>query len=172
MIDALIGVFGAKKVGIKVSPVGCFNDMNDSNPVELYTYLLQRLDYRRIAYVELKDDHDKENNEGYGYPASSVQIPDIFSLFRPYFSGVIIGNNEFTSEKAEQYIKKGICDMVTFGRPYIISNLYLNILDPDLVPRLKAGIPLDTVYNFETFYSSGGVGYSDYLTYGLNINIK
>ena len=59
--DILIEVFGAKRVGIKISPVGCYNDMNDSDPIALFSYLLKQLDKKGIAYVELKDDHDTEN---------------------------------------------------------------------------------------------------------------
>jgi len=40
VIDILIEVFGAKRVGIKITPVGRFNDVCDSDPVSLYTYLI------------------------------------------------------------------------------------------------------------------------------------
>lgn len=39
MIDELISIFGKGRVGIKVSPIGRFNDMYDEDPIELYTYL-------------------------------------------------------------------------------------------------------------------------------------
>lgn len=39
MIDELISVFGKGRVGIKVSPIGRFNDMYDEDPIKLYTYL-------------------------------------------------------------------------------------------------------------------------------------
>jgi len=58
IIDQLIEVFGAKRVGIKVTPVGIFGDMNDSDPVKLYTYLLSELSKRNICFIELKDDAD------------------------------------------------------------------------------------------------------------------
>jgi len=51
VIDALISVFGAKRVGLKLSPVGRYQDMFNENPLETYSYLLKQLDKRGIAYV-------------------------------------------------------------------------------------------------------------------------
>ena len=38
VIDVLIEVFGKDRVGIKVSPITDYNDIDDSNPLELYSY--------------------------------------------------------------------------------------------------------------------------------------
>lgn len=61
VIDHLIGIFGAKPVGMKITPIGVYNDMNDTDPIPLYTYLLKELDKRGVAYLELKEDQDEEN---------------------------------------------------------------------------------------------------------------
>lgn len=53
-LDALISVFGADKVGIKLSPTGRYNDMYDSNPKEVTKYVLKELEKKKIAFVELK----------------------------------------------------------------------------------------------------------------------
>lgn len=54
MLDALISVYGADKVGIKLSPTGRYNDMYDSNPKELTKYVLKELEKKKIAFVEIK----------------------------------------------------------------------------------------------------------------------
>jgi 2,4-dienoyl-CoA reductase-like NADH-dependent reductase (Old Yellow Enzyme family) len=133
VIDELISVFGAGRVGIKVSPVGRYNDMFSPDPIELYTYLFKEFDKRGLAFIELKDDQDKENSENYGYPGSKDQIPDIFTTFRPFYKGVFIGNNLYTPTTAEENIKAGKFEIVTFGRLYISSILLSNIQDPDLI---------------------------------------
>lgn len=46
--------------------------MNDSDPLALYTYLIKELEKRKIAFIEMKDDKDKENEFEYGYPASQT----------------------------------------------------------------------------------------------------
>lgn len=61
VIDIFTAVFGEGRVGIKISPVGCLNDMNDSNPKGLLAYLVKSLNDRKIAFIEVKDDDDKEN---------------------------------------------------------------------------------------------------------------
>lgn len=40
VLDTVIEVFGADKVGIRFSPTGRYNDMYDSNPVELMRHIL------------------------------------------------------------------------------------------------------------------------------------
>jgi hypothetical protein len=69
-MDHLIEVFGAGRVGIKITPIGAFGDMLDSDPLKLYTYLLTELQKRKISFVELKDDRDPENFLNYGHPSS------------------------------------------------------------------------------------------------------
>jgi len=47
----------------------------------------------------------------------------------------------------------GQADLIAFGRPFI-SN-------PDLVERLRQGVPLNPP-DMATFYTPGPVGYTDY----------
>ena len=41
-MDKLIDVFGKGRVGLRISPTGRVNDMFDSAPIPLYTYLLEK----------------------------------------------------------------------------------------------------------------------------------
>ena len=52
-IDAAVSVFGKGRVGVRLSPYGTFNDMHDSDPMALFTYVLKQLNARDIAYVHL-----------------------------------------------------------------------------------------------------------------------
>jgi N-ethylmaleimide reductase len=38
--DAVVGVWGGGRVGIRFSPAGVFNDMRDSNPMETFGHVL------------------------------------------------------------------------------------------------------------------------------------
>ena len=53
VLDAVIGVFGKDRVGVRLSPYGTFNDMSDSNPVELFTYVIDQLNQRQIAFLDM-----------------------------------------------------------------------------------------------------------------------
>jgi len=39
ILDAVIHIWGKAKVGVIIGPTGRFNDMFDSNPAELTTYI-------------------------------------------------------------------------------------------------------------------------------------
>lgn len=41
VIDVVVEVFGADRVGVKLSPNGGFNDVSDSNPIELFSYIIE-----------------------------------------------------------------------------------------------------------------------------------
>jgi N-ethylmaleimide reductase len=62
-------------------------------------------------------------------------------------------NDQFTREKAEDWIQKGLADLVAFGTPFI-SN-------PDLPWRFKAGRTL-TPPDATSFYGGTEKGYTDY----------
>ncbi len=53
VVDAVAKIWGADRVGVRLSPFGTFNDMHDSNPVALFTYVLRELSKRNLAYVHL-----------------------------------------------------------------------------------------------------------------------
>jgi hypothetical protein len=43
------------QIGIKLNPVGRYNDISDQNPVETFNYLLKELSNRNIGFVELAE---------------------------------------------------------------------------------------------------------------------
>ncbi|MFP3409741.1 alkene reductase, partial [Pseudomonas sp. SIMBA_065] len=53
VVDAIAHTIGADKVGVRLSPSGNFNDMKDSNPTDLFSYVIQALSERGIAYLHL-----------------------------------------------------------------------------------------------------------------------
>ncbi|CAD8054239.1 unnamed protein product [Paramecium sonneborni] len=156
VIDELISIFGKGRVGIKVSPIGRFNDMYDEDPIELYTYLFQELDKRQIAFIELMNDKDEENAYNYGLPSSQSQTQNLYEKLRKSFTGVIIGNVGLNAESAAELIRNGLINAVSFGIPYV-SN-------PDLVERIKFDLP-HTQANPDTFFQGDQIGYTDYLPF-------
>jgi len=158
VMDRLIEVFGAEKVGIKLSPVGRFQDMYDSDPVALYSYFLKELDKRGVSYVQLM-----EPNEGYAgeifHEKGDKQIAEVCKTFRPHFKGTIIINNNLTPETAAKAVNEGYADLASFGK-YFISN-------PDFVERVQNGWGYND-WDHTTFSSGGEKGYTDYPFYKSN----
>jgi len=156
IMDILIEEFGSDKVGIKVTPVGRFNDMFDSDPLALYSYFLKELDRRKVAFVEISKAPEFRAVPNYYGVSGEEQIPDVYAAFRKSFSGIIIANNGFDFDSANKVIESGNADMVSFGRLFIAN--------PDLVKRFENGYKLNTP-NESTFYTPGAVGYIDYPKY-------
>ena len=154
IIDELISIFGKGRVGIRISPVGRFQDMFDSNPVETYTYLLKRLDEKGIAFVEII-----EGSVHYGpsyYIPGKEQISNLAKTFRGAFKGTLITNCSHTPESALEFIQNGWADLVTFGKLFLAN--------PDLIARIKNGWDFNK-WDFSTFYIGGEKGYIDYPLY-------
>jgi 2,4-dienoyl-CoA reductase-like NADH-dependent reductase (Old Yellow Enzyme family) len=157
-VDALISVFGADRVGIKLSPTGRYNDMFDSNPVQLYTHLLKELEKKKTSFIELMRGPEGLPGENLWGVKGEEQIPDVLKTFRPVFNGTIIGNNVFNFEEANKSIAEGLVDLVSFARPYIAN--------PDLPKRYLNGWKLGDI-DYKTIYFGGKGGYIDYPKYQM-----
>ncbi|PHZ25968.1 alkene reductase [Yersinia bercovieri] len=147
VVDATAAQWSAERIGIRISPLGPFNGLdNGEDQEEAALYLIDELNKRHIAYL-----HISEPDWAGGKPYSEA----FRDAVRARFKGVIIGAGAYTAEKAEELIEKGFIDAVAFGRSYI-SN-------PDLVARLQQHAPLNEP-DGETFYGGGAKGYTDYPT--------
>lgn len=146
VVDAVVGVWGPDRTGIRVSPTGSFNDMRDADPVETYGAFAKRLNEAGLAYIEVVEDSFQGNLEK-GRPQ------EVIDAIRGNFKRAYIGNGHYTAEEARQRIEAGLCDLASFGRPFI-SN-------PDLPERLRQGAPLND-WDTNTFYGGDESGYTDY----------
>src|SRR5438270_4043300 len=52
---AVIDVWGADRVGYRISPNGDFNSMSDSNPIATFSYFAERLNKLRVVYLHVVD---------------------------------------------------------------------------------------------------------------------
>jgi 2,4-dienoyl-CoA reductase-like NADH-dependent reductase (Old Yellow Enzyme family) len=141
-VDASISVWGSGRVGVHLAPRGDAHDMGDSHPLALFGYVAEQLGKRQIAFI---------------FTRESLGENRISPELKKRFGGVLISNEGFNLETAQQVIDTGEADAVAFGKLFI-SN-------PDLPLRLKNNTAL-TPYNPATFYGYGQadhtVGYTDY----------
>jgi N-ethylmaleimide reductase len=156
VIDALTSVYGSDRVGIKLSPVGRYKDMFDSNPIPLFTHLLKELNKRQISFVELSRGPETLPGTDYHEIKPLQQIPNMFETFKPLFDGILIGNNNLTFEEANKLIKFGQIDMASFSRQFIAN--------PDLVKRFENGWPLAQPES-KFLYTGKADGYITYPKY-------
>jgi N-ethylmaleimide reductase len=150
VVDAVIGVWGKGRVGVRLSPYGTFGDMEDSNPIALFTYVLEQLSARGIAYAHLIEP--RATSAG-GSDDVMQDAPSTSKLFRKSFNGVFFSAGGYTRENAMEAVASGAVDAVVFGRTYIAN--------PDLVERLAKNLPLNR-YDRSSFYGGAEKGYTDY----------
>ncbi len=150
---AAIEVWGANRVGVRLSPYGIANDSGEPDPMPLYTHVVEALNPLGLAYLHFIEPR----SSGAGRAEVNWQnVPSAMVLFRPLWKGVLIAAGGFTGETANAAIAEGHADAVAFGRIFI-SN-------PDLPRRLQHGFPI-TPYNRATFYGGDVAGYTDYPVY-------
>ena len=151
--QAVIEVWGADRVGVRLSPYGVANGSGEADPMPLYTHAIKSLDPLGLAYLHFIEPR----SSGAGRAEVNWQgVPSAMVLFRPICKGVLITAGGFTGETAEAAVAAGHADAIAFGRIFI-SN-------PDLPRRLREGLPL-TPYNRKTFYGGEEAGYTDYPVY-------
>ena len=140
--DAAIGVWGAGGVAVRNSPLVPFNDMVDSQPDALVTYVAQELSRRTIAFLEIR-------HEDHALPEEQA----ILTTARRHFHGALMSNGSYQRESSESTVVRGAADAIVYGRPYIAN--------PDLVERFAKQALLNEV-NYDRLYGGGPDGYSDY----------
>ena len=155
IIDEISRVYGADRVGIKLSPGGGYNDMgmDEKNTSDTYGYLIKQLNDRRIAYIQLARYWD------IGDPTKRGRDIDIFQWRNSIDSKhtALFVNTNYTAQEGAETLKSGLADAIVFGR--------MHISNPDLAQRLIHNQPLNTNLNFKGFYGGNEVGYTDYPTY-------
>lgn len=147
VVDAVTRVWSPDRVGIRLSPLTRFADIDDSNPEPLYTSLIDRLNPFGLAYVHMIEG----DTGGERHPAGGFDLQKL----RRAFNGLYIANNGFDLKLALDARANDLADLICFGRPFI-SN-------PDLVERLRSGAKL-TELDQKTLYAGEAHGYTDYPT--------
>ncbi|MBN8285496.1 alkene reductase [Zoogloea sp.] len=142
VLDACVGVWGEGRVGLRLSPLNSYNDMLDSDPVGLITWMARRLNDVPLAYLHVM------RGDFFGQ-----QKGDVLTPARAHYKGVLIGNMGYTPQEAASAIESGQLDAVAFGTAFLAN--------PDLPARIKAGASLNKPHP-ATFYSPGAEGYTDY----------
>ncbi|TKU42789.1 alkene reductase [Citrobacter sp. wls716] len=143
--EAVAEIWGADRTGVRLSPFGTYNDVGDSDPIGLYSYVLSELGKLNIAYVSLI--------EARGGNGMEIGTPQSVDQLRPFWPGTLILAGGFTGKTGNEAIGSGRADAIAFGRQFIAN--------PDLPARLRLNLPLNS-YDRSTFYGGGEEGYTTY----------
>lgn len=151
VVRNMVAVFGADRTAVRLGPSGTWGGMSDSNPNALFSYAVEELNQFGLAYLHLIEPRVFGNvdRDDLFEPVAAAQL-------RKVFKGPIIAAGGFQGEGAAAIIEKGDADLVAFGRNFIAN--------PDLVNRLRDGLPLNP-YDRPSFFGGTEVGYIDYPFY-------
>ena len=144
--EAVAGVWGADRVGIRFSPGGVFNDMRDSNPLATFSHVLKELEPMNLAYAHITQVTAQDIAHGAADGLGPREL-------RPFYSGNIVTAGGFTQETGNQALAEGWADAIAFGTSFLAN--------PDLPTRFIHKAPLNAP-DEATFYAPGSTGYTDY----------
>lgn len=149
IVEAVLTVWDAGRVGVRLSPNGNYNDMGSPDFRETFTYVAQQLNQYGLGYLHVVDGLEFGFHE-LGEPMTLAEIKKVYD-------GTLMGNCGYDRNDAEKAIASGDADLIAFGRP-IISN-------PDLVARFANNWELNPNPDVSIWYSFDAEGYTDFPTY-------
>ncbi|MBK8812461.1 MAG: alkene reductase [Acidobacteria bacterium] len=141
VLDAMIAAVGSERVGLKLSPAMPFNDIQEPDADEVYTYIVKHLGAKNLAYLHIGD----HANTGW------------HEKLRPLFNGVYFAGANFDKERGELFLAEGKADAIVYGVKFLAN--------PDLPERFRIEAPLNEP-DPSTFYGGGEKGYLDYPALG------
>jgi N-ethylmaleimide reductase len=143
--EAVIGEWGAERVGVRLSPTNPFNSMSDHNPAETFGTAVSALDRFGLSYLHIVEP-------GATDPVPAGEPPDP-KFFRKLWRGPLIANKGYDRARAEAALRDGTADLVAFATLFLAN--------PDLPERLRRGGPFNAP-DRKTFYGGSEAGYTDY----------
>ncbi len=151
ILDAATEVWDSTRIAVKFSPVMLSSVgivKPDEETIALFQYILHQLEDYNLAFVHLVGPSENLT----GTPVEALQ-DHYFAHFRKHYHGRILANSGFSKDSADEILREGTADLVSFGEPFIAN--------PDLVERFKQGVPL-AKSDRNTYYSGEENGYITY----------
>jgi 2,4-dienoyl-CoA reductase-like NADH-dependent reductase (Old Yellow Enzyme family) len=144
--EAVASEIGADRTGVRLSPNGDTQGVEDSDPETVFVPAARALGEIGIAFLELRE-------QGPDGTFGRSDQPKLSPAIRRAFSGPLVLNQDYSLADAKDALDSGVADAISFGRPFIAN--------PDLPARLSAGLPL-AIPDMATFYTRDAEGYTDY----------
>lgn len=145
-VSETVEAVGAARTGIRLSPGGTFWGVEETDVPGLYAALLTELAALDVAYIHLEATIDEDVLVGLrrAWPGTLIMNPVL-----------PMGPKQTGRDEADHWLRLG-ADLISFGRAFIAN--------PDLVERLRAGLPVAPV-DEATYYQGGDAGYLTYPAY-------
>jgi N-ethylmaleimide reductase len=152
VVEAVVPVWGSDRVGVRLSPLGTFNDMADEDPDATFGYVSEMLTQYGLAYLHLVNPA-LAAVEKHAEPEERSRR--VLELIRRNYRGNLIVAGGFDLDTAGQWLSAGRADAIVFGRKFLAN--------PDLPERFREHAALNAA-DPSTFYGGTERGYTDYPT--------
>jgi N-ethylmaleimide reductase len=151
VVEAVSQVWGADRVGVRLSPLGTFNDMGaDPDPEDTFGYIARKLNDAGLAYIHVINPAVPALEQGIELPAPARSM---LEMIRRTYKGTLMIAGGFSHDTAESWLREGRADVIAFGRKFIAN--------ADLPERFRENAPLNRD-DPTTYYGGGAEGYIDY----------
>jgi N-ethylmaleimide reductase len=148
VVDAAAEEWSVDRLGVRISPVGSFNGVEDPAGEATGLLVAELLAERGVAFLHLSEPD---------WVGGDALTDGFRERLREAFPGPIVAAGSYDLAKAERVMEHGWVDAVAFGRAFIAN--------PDLPRRLRDGLPLNDP-DKTTFYGGDDAGYTDYPEHG------
>jgi len=153
VVEAVLDVWESTRVGVRISPGGTFNDMEDEDPEQTFSQVVDMLNGFRLGYLHVVEPAPEET------PARE-QLTTLFKYLRGAWKGIYIVNGGYDAARGELAVSSGDADAVAYGRLFLAN--------PDLPKRLSHRAPLNAP-DPKTFYGGTAAGYIDYPDWSAHV---
>jgi N-ethylmaleimide reductase len=150
VVETACDVCGPERVGVRISPLGSFNDMSDDNPEETFGHVAERLNDYNLAYLHVINPAAAQVEQRLPPAPRALRMVE---LIRSTYRGKLMLCGGFDRDSAEAWLEMGRADVIAFGRKFIAN--------PDLPERFRRRAPLNKD-DPSTYYGGGAKGYTDY----------
>jgi N-ethylmaleimide reductase len=154
IVEEVRAAIGADRLGVRLSPFGQYGGIHDSQPKELFTFVIEELSRLRLAYLHLIEARGSEMGLTDELHEDAINNA---VMFRPVFKGPLLSAAAYTPDSAAAAIEQKYADAIAFGRLFIAN--------PDLVERIKGNHPFNPA-DRSSFYGGAEHGYTDYQNFG------
>jgi N-ethylmaleimide reductase len=150
VVGTVIEVWGSDRVGVRLSPLSTFNDINDDDPETTFGYAAEKLNAYDLAYLHIVNPATAALEQGAEPDPRAMRMVD---LIRETYRGTLMIAGGFDRDTAEAWLEQGRADLIVFGRKFLAN--------PDLPERFRLRAPLNPD-DPATYYGGGAKGYTDY----------
>jgi N-ethylmaleimide reductase len=150
VVEAVAGVWGADRVGVRLSPMGKANDISDDDPLTTFGYIAGKLNDRKVGCLHLVNPLFAAIVDGTEPDPRPIEL---LKRIRDKYQNTLVIAGGFDQDTAEAWLDQGRADLIAFGRKFIAN--------PDLPERFRRRAPLNAD-DPTTYYGGGEKGYTDY----------